>query len=346
MDLKNLPKIEITFAPVWWQQKYGMDFSSPQAWQDPLLSIQRDREQRRLLFERFGDAGLGEADPQPDPVVGGEFGHRFMSAFWGCEVTYLKDQWPHAAALQKARLRMQNLTLPDLDTSPAVKLILHNAQTLEDRYGSCRASINYGGPLNNAVSVLGEEIFVQCAEDPVLAQEVLFRMAQAILVVCDQVESQINQVDSRHSRCRPFEIGNCPVGQVSPSMYRKVILPVDRWLAEQFEGEFWLHHCGFFHPYAQVYQPLLPQALDVGPGTNLRLTRQAYPAARISAYIDPGSLMTINRDQLDALVTNMVMDIGSTGNFTWIRVAEIGPEISDDTVRNLLSVFDRIKANL
>ena len=346
MDELILPKIEITFAPIWWQQKYGMDFGSPDSWQNPLQNIEREREQRRLLFDRFGDVGLGEADPKPNPYIGGEYGHRFMSAFWGCEVAYLVDQWPHAVALQDASSRMHNLVLPVIDSSPAVRLLFENARLVEAKYGSCQAAINYGGPLNNAVSVFGEEIFILCASEPFLAQQVLFRMAQANVAVYDQVESRINRTGTSRPRLRHWEIGNCPVGQISPHMYQDVILPVDRWLAEQFQGEFWLHHCGLFHPYAQVYKSLKPRALDVGPGTDLRLTRQTYPDARISAYIDPADLAYMDRDQLDDRITRMVIDTNSSGLFTWIRVAEIGPEIPDDTVRDLMSVFKRIGTNL
>lgn len=346
MDEFIFPKIEITFAPLWWQQNYGMDFSSSAFWHDPILFTERDREQRRLLFERFGHVGLGEADPKPNPVVGGEFGHRFMSAFWGCEVVYLSDQWPHAAAFPDAYSCMQELVIPEVDNSPAVQLLFTNARLLEEKYGKCRAAINYGGPLNNAVSVLGEAIFVLCAENPSLAQQVLFQMAEANLAVYDGVECRINRTGLHQTRQRNWEIGNCPVSQISPRMYRNVVMVVDQWLSEQFQGEFWLHHCGLFHPYIDVYKPLEPRALDVGPGTDLRLTCQAYPDARVSVYIDPASLPQMDRDEIDTLVTQMVIDANSPGYFELIRVAEIGPEIQDETVNNLMTVFERIQANL
>ena len=340
---KYFPEIEITFAPVWWQQKYGMDFGSSKNWQDPIISTEREREQRRLLFERFGDVGLGEVDPKPHPVVGGEFGHRFMSAFWGCEIAYLVDQWPHATPLHDSWARMHELMLPDVKTSTPVQLLFRNARILEAHYGSCKAVINYGGPLNNAVSVLGEEIFILCAENADWAKEVLMRMAEAVVNVHDQVECVINRLEPAFAQNRSWEIGNCPVSQISPTMYRNVVLPIDQWLAAKFSGEFWLHHCGFFHPYAEVYRHLKPQALDVGPGTDLRLTRIAYPEARISAYIDPSVLGQMSKSQIDAHVEKLVIDAGLDGLFTWLRVAEIGPEISDETVRDLMTVFERLQ---
>jgi hypothetical protein len=337
------PAMDITFSPTWWSRTYGMGFGRKEDWQDPLRSTEREREQRRLLYERFGDVGLGEADPKPDPVAGFEYGHRFMSAFWGCEVAYFPDQWPHAVALPDAGRRMETLGVPDLETSQPAKLLLGNAGILEARYGRCRALINYGAPLNNAVSVLGEEIFAACAADPELAQRVLYRMGQAVLAVHDGLECRINRVEASRTRQKTWELGNCPVSQISPAMYQSVVRPVDRWLLDQFTGGNSLHHCGHFHPYAEVYRPLDLLCLDVGPGTDLRITRRAYPQARISTYIEVSALARMDRDEVDALVAGIVADAGPAGLLTCIRVAEMGPEISDETVRNLMTVAERVR---
>ena len=340
---QRFPNIEVTFAPTWWHHHYGMDFGAALSWQDPIRSTERDREQRRLLYERFGEIGLGEANPLPNPVTGGEFGHRFMSAFWGCEVVYFADQWPHAVPLPQAGEHMAQLRFPRVESSAAAQLLLRNARILIEQYGSCRAVINYGGPLNNAVSVLGEAIFMACAAQPELAQAVLRQMGQAVLEVNDLLEAPINGIAPSSARKKRWEVGNCPVGQISPAAYRKVVLPVDRWLCQQFEGEFWLHHCGLFHPYAQVYQELSPAALDVGPGSDLRLTRQAYPAAMVSTYIEVGSLIKMDESQIDALVGEMIEDAGGLGLLANLRVAEVGPEISDATVRSLATVRERLQ---
>jgi hypothetical protein len=180
MQKTAFPKIDISFSPTWWYCNYGMSFGRVEDWQDPLIYTEREREQRRLLYERFGDVGLGEADPQPDPLVGFEYGHRFMSAFWGCEVVYFPDQWPHAVPFPDAARRMQELKAPDLETSKPAALVMRNAQTLEERYGCYRALINFGAPLNNAVSVFGEEIFATCAADPELAERLRRRLAATI----------------------------------------------------------------------------------------------------------------------------------------------------------------------
>jgi uroporphyrinogen-III decarboxylase len=230
-----------------------------------------------------------------------------MSSFWGCEVAYMPDQWPHALAHTNAYDRMQNLEVPEVHTSPGVQLIIKNARLLEERYGFCHAEINFGGPLNNAVSILGEEIFIECAAEPELAQRVLRKMGEACLAVFDQVQCRINGLEGLQTRRGSWSLGNCPAGQISASMYRSVVLPVDQWLCNQFQQPPLLHHCGLFHPYLKAYQPLKPQELDVGPGTDLRATRTAYPFTPISAYIEVGT-RSIWTGCIDALVTKMIAE--------------------------------------
>ena len=346
MGVSQFPKIEITFSPAWWASKYGMDFSSADAWQDPILYTERDRVQRRLLFERFGEVGLGEADPQPNPLVGVEFGHRFMSAFWGCKVLYLPGQWPHATPLPDASRRLASLEVSEFENNPAVRLALRNARILEERYGRVQAAVNFGGPLNNAVSVLGEAIFEACAADPDLAQRILYRMGEAVLQVHDRLECLVNRVSLGQERQRNWGIGNCPVGQISPAMYQEVVLPVDLWFRRAFKGsDFALHHCGIFHPYTSVYQALEPTDLDVGPGSDLRRTRLAYPRARISTYIEPSQFARLGQAQVDACVTQILVDTAPVELITYIRAIEVGPELSDEAVRLLMTVHERLQVS-
>ena len=81
---KILPKIDIVFSPAWWQGNFKAELAQ---------GVSRER----LLFDRFGDVGLGQANPpEPIPIVGDEYGDRFMAAFWGCEIVYQDDQAPSA----------------------------------------------------------------------------------------------------------------------------------------------------------------------------------------------------------------------------------------------------------
>ncbi len=322
------PAIHIEFSEAWWWARYGNTTG---------------RDRRRLLFDRFGDVGLGDENPKPPtPVVGTEYGHRFMSAFWGCQIVYQHDHAPSAIPLADPRRRMQDIEVPDMDSSPVIQKALETAREMKERHGECRAEVNLGGPLNNAVSVFGDEILLVCAEAPDLARRVLRKMSEAVLAVHDRVVCPVNGVDPVAARSGDWSIGNCPVSLISPKTYADVVLPADLWLKEQFKGKFYLHHCGVFDAYVDVYKPLNPSGLDLGPGTDLRLARRRYPNAAISTYIDVGALSRMNRSQIDVFVKEAMEAAGPLELFTSISAADAGPEVSDETVRNFLTVQSRV----
>jgi hypothetical protein len=337
------PIIEISFAPVWWHHYYGMDFDRA-FWQDPVARTERSREQRRLLFDRFGDVGMGERDPQPQPVAGDAYGHRFMSAFWGCEIEYLPDQFPSAIVLPNPAERMPGLQVPSLADSPVIQRLHWEVRLLQERYGRCQAAVNYGGPLNNGVSVLGEEILFACLAEPGLARSVLQKMGEAVMTIHDQAVCPLNGITVSTAHDGEFGIGDCPVGMISPKTYQEVVLESDLWIRRQFRGNFNLHHCGIFDAYAGVYQLLNPGSLDLGPGSDLRLARKAYPSTPISTYIDVSQLSGMGQAEIDTLLAQMVENARPVELFTYIRVAEAGPEISDQAVRWLMTAPERIGA--
>jgi hypothetical protein len=310
-----------------------------EVWRDPLRRIERDCDLRRLLYERFGDVGLGERDPEPRPTIEA-YGHRFMAALWGCEIRYLPNQAPAAVALPDAAERMAHLSVSDLDASPVIGRAFAEAGLLEARYGSCDGAINLGGPLNNAVSVLGEEILYACLAAPELARRVLQTMAEALLAVYDRVTCRINRWPVASPRPSAW-IGNCPVCMISPETYRQVVLPADLWWRGNFR-EFYIHHCGVFHPYAEVYQALRPAMLDVGWGTDLRAARRAYPTVPMSLELQDSALMGKGEADLDALLAQMAEDAGPRELVTRIWLAEACPETPDATVRALMTVPARL----
>ena len=332
------PHISISFAPAWWHHHYGISFDQ-HSWQDPVRRTELNREQRRLLFDRFGDVGLGDRNPQPQPTVGIEYGDRFMAALWDCDIRYLPDQAPSAIALYDSQEQMRNLAKPNVKTSPVIQQALADMRTLQEKYGYCSFTVNYGGPLNNAVSVFGAEILTACILQPEMAQSVLRAMGQVVLDVHGVVSTLAG---SDHTPLHDeVNIGNCPVCMISPTTYEQVVLPVDLWLAGKF-SRVNLHHCGVFDKYAEAYTSMHPASLDIGPGSDLNLARHIFPSTPFSTYIDVGRLAHLSQPQIDQLIITMCDQAGAPDIFHHIRVADIGPEISDETIRYLLTVFDRV----
>ena len=64
--------VELVFNPRWWHQTAGIAFDQA-FYLDAPARIRHDVTMRRVLYERYGDIGLGEPDPQPRPVIGSPY---------------------------------------------------------------------------------------------------------------------------------------------------------------------------------------------------------------------------------------------------------------------------------
>ena len=81
--------VELVFNPNWWYQTTGVSFDEA-FYFDPQVRIENDVLMRRVLYERFGMMGMGEADPQPRPIIGSQHvaGRYVIPALLGAEIRF------------------------------------------------------------------------------------------------------------------------------------------------------------------------------------------------------------------------------------------------------------------
>ena len=87
--------IELVFNPNWWHQTAGISFDES-FYFDPAARIQHDVVMRRTLYERFGELGMGEPDPQPRPIIGSQHvaGGFVIPTLLGPAILFAKDAAP------------------------------------------------------------------------------------------------------------------------------------------------------------------------------------------------------------------------------------------------------------
>ena len=86
---------EAVFNPRWWRHAAGISFERP-FYFDPAARVRNDVMMRRVLHQRFGDIGLGEAEPQPRPVAGSLHvaGGFVIPALLGADIRFEPDAAP------------------------------------------------------------------------------------------------------------------------------------------------------------------------------------------------------------------------------------------------------------
>ena len=226
---------------------------------------------------------------------------------------------------------------PNLATHRWAQEFRRQGEILLRRYGSTDAAINFGGPLNGAVTILGNAALLYLSESP----DTMTRFLSTIADVCvDCYDNLTIAFDRTVPAGREMFIGNCPVMMVSPSTYAEVVQPADL----RFRGQvsrFGLHHCGQMDRYLEAYQRLRPvEYVEVGWGSNVAAVRQAFPDAKLDLMINIFDLQSMSRPAVEELILKMVRAAGPVSLLRDLWVADIGPEVPDALVLDFVAAVD------
>ncbi|HEX9114505.1 MAG TPA: hypothetical protein VGA61_00430 [Anaerolineae bacterium] len=315
LEPRTFLPVEVVFHPSWWHRHFGLSFDEGFFF-DPVRRVADEQRMRAALHTRFGDLGLGEADPASRPVIGPvHLAAGFLSsAVLGCRVRYFEDASPEVLPANLTDEQVMALEVPDLQTNPTFRRLVDLMDALEGQYGCLEGDVNWEGVQNVALSLRGQQLFVDYFENPVLARRLLDVVAQTLSamtayvrrrtgsssVAVNRVVGAVNPAISLHS--------NCSVTMVSARTYHEYLLEHDRRLARDL-WPYGIHHCGKdMHKVRQEYA-LVDGAefFDVGWGSDVAACRAALPNAIFSLRLNP------------------------------VRVANLGPrEVADDT-RGLLA---------
>ncbi len=335
---ENLPKTHArpTFSESWFHSNYGLTFGEKYC-SDPIFRTEQDREARRLLFDRFGQAGIGEKDPEPRPHLE-VCGHRFLPALFGCEIIFQDDQAPSCHHLPiTSAAELAAIPKPNLETNRWAQEFRRQGGVLSSRYQRVDAAINFGGPINGAVTILGNEALLYLSESPPIMTWFLSMVAD----VCVEAHDKLTVAfDSKAAVGRQLFIGNCPVMMISSATYAEVVLPADLHYRKQINN-FGLHHCGQMDRYLEAYQRLKPiEFIEVGWGSNVAAVHQAFPESKLDLMINIYDLQNMSRTAVRGLIAKMVGEVGLRECLRDVWVADIGPEVPGDDVLDFIEAVD------
>jgi hypothetical protein len=210
------------FMPSWWYRNYGLEYGERMVF-DPDYRVETHRAMRRLMHERFGALGLGEADPAPCAVPP-DWGNAVTPALVGCEVVYPPDNYPVGRHLPEDRL--DALAVPDdLWSAFPYREIARQVEYLNRRLGGdAKPWIPIRGVLNEAVILRGDAFFLELLAEPERAGRLLRFSADLIL----------RQLQVNGGGCM---VTNCTVPLVGPGTYEEQVLPFDHYIAERCRGQ-------------------------------------------------------------------------------------------------------------
>jgi len=286
--------VELVFNPNWWHEMAGITFEEP-FYLDAETRIRNDVLMRRVLFERYGELGLGEANPQPRPIIGSMHvaGGFVIPASLGASIRFEANAAPQPEPLHLTIEQIEALELPDWKNLWPMKQLIADMDALEARYGYVVGDFNTDGVLNAAYHFYGQDLFTDFYHAPDRVRRLLELIGELIVEVAAYVKSRtgsysisVNRMAGRVTPA-PFLHANCSVQMISPKSYREMQLPIEQQMTKRLQP-FGIHHCGDnLHRVAAEYAKLPLAYVEAGWGSDTARVREALPDVFLTLRLSP-----------------------------------------------------------
>lgn len=338
-------RYNIVFHPSWWHRNAGIDFSA-RFFQDPEYRIQADMTMRRVLHERFGCVGLGEADPQPRPIIGSDMlacGY-LSSQIMGCPVEFAPDDAPQVLCANLTEEEAFALEVPDFDTNPVWQGIRKQLDWLQEKFGWVDTSVDFNGIQNLAMDLRGQDLFLDYYDEDSPAQHLLEVSYQVTRELCRRFLAYSGCISGGVSNIvknvMPEVVlhSNCSVEMISQQNYEEWLLPYEIRMAEEFTN-YGIHHCGqsmehVIHGYAKT--PNL-KMVEVGAFSDLAACVQALPEhVLVNARYSPVRLAQASDEELYDEIKAMTEIL--PGKRLSVSCVGIDSSVSDERIIRFCSI--------
>jgi hypothetical protein len=336
---------DVTFHPKWWHNNAGVSFNKD-FFYNTNYRIEADICMRKVLYEKFGDFGLGEKEPSPRPILGSDLiASGFLhSELLGCNVRYSDDNPPEVLCRNMKEEDALRLEVPDLDKSELWQMVQKQIDWLLAEYGTVYSCINLMGVQNIALDLRGSELYIDYYSNP--------EVAHHLLKVCTELSIEVGKRLGKVSRTVSTGVtsivgktvpdvyltSNCSVEMVSLRKYRDFLLPYDNRLAECFPV-FGIHHCGktmehVVDGYREVKNLKFAEA---GAFSDVGQVRKKLPEVFLNARYSPVKLKEAPFKEIREDIAAIVQ-AGAPLNLLSISCVGIDDTVPDEQVRNFLMV--------
>lgn len=311
------PKSKITvslhFMPAFYTRHVGVTYGEAYYF-DPMYRAQVEHVEGRLLYEFFGQYGVGSRYPSPNPslfIQPIDLLLRTQGAEW---------HYPPDSTVESTGTPWAGLSVVEIDTidpregafHPVIDRMLQQYRQLEKLYGEAAdilgtksGTMMIHAPYTTAHQLYGEELFMLMLEDPAGAQ-VIFRKVWEIY---QAIYARITAATG--ARITRLYLGDCSASLLSEPTYRECVLPVNTELARQFPSAGY-HSCGSSSHLLPAFAGLPHlDAIQLGPGTNLAAAASLFPGITLEPLLDPGIIRDGTPDDVRRYVAQILIDTAS-----------------------------------
>lgn len=343
---KPLP-VDIVFHPDWWHKNLGISFDES-FFYDPRRRVEDEQKMEQLLYDRFGDLGLGEDHDKQLPQIGAVHlaSGYLLSEMLGCRVEYYEDAPPQVLCAHKESLDFE---VEDAFRSPAFQRLVNLVEELKAKHGYVVGDINWGGVLNIAIDVRGEEIFTDMLLEPEKANVFFQKIAQVIdkFVWYVQTNTGSSSISvNRSARLFDYPVAihsECSHTMISEEDYRRFFLPIDQEWSLRHKP-YGIHYCGKDpHRMASAFAEIERlEFLDVGWGGDVALLRKHLPDTFFNIRLNPVDIQKYSFEELVKNISERVAASGPDLTKTGLCCVNMDKSASDQRIYDIFQVADNI----
>jgi hypothetical protein len=336
--------VDIVLHPSWWHAHAGITFDED-FFYHPAKRVESERRMEQVLHERFGRYGLGADHDRDLPIIGAVHNAAgfMVSEMLGCDIRYKADGAPDVVPAHRESLEVD----PDQAfRSDAVKRYEHLRDQLKTRHGRVLGDINWGGVLNIAMDLRGQEVFLDMVDDADKTKtqfrklaEVLDRFTAGIQAETGTSSISVNR-NVRHFRQPVFLHSECSHTMISVKDYEDFLMPIDMEWSRR-HTPFGIHHCGKDpHRFAAAYAKL-PRLdfLDVGWGGDVAVLRRHLPKTFLNIRLDPVSLVRQTPAEIRETIIKLVRQSDNPW-LTGVCCVNLDQTVSDAQIN---AIFDTVE---
>ena len=348
--LNKLLPVEIVLAPEWWHKHVGITFDHDFFFH-PLKRVESEQKMERVLYEKWGKYGLGEDKDIKRPEIGAVHlaAGYFISEILGCDVIYCENHPPQVKCMDRDTLVINP---DDAFKTKAFKRFEDLTNALKKKYGYLAGDINWGGILNVALDIRGQNLFLDMSMDPKGVYLFLTSINKVISkMVCWMDKETSTTSISVNRTLRHFEKpvllhSECSHTMVSCEDYEKYLMKYDILMGKG-ANPFGIHYCGNDpHRYAGVFAKL-PRLdfLDVGWGGDIKELRKHLPNTFLNIRLDPVTINVYSEDELVRTISQLVKESGNP-YLTGICCINMDDKVEDSKINTIFQTVKSIRQQL
>lgn len=310
--------LEFVFNPNWWNKNAGIKFDST-FYMDADTREKNDQIMRRVLYEKLGNFGFGEKNPQPRPVIGSLFvaGGFIIPAMLGAQIRFSDAEAPQPLPVTLTKQQIESFSHPVFRETWPMSELIRSWDAQENKYGYLVGDLNTDGLLNAAYHFYGADLFTDLLEEPDRPIRFMQEISDLIVETASYIQHRtgsysisVNRM-AAHLNPTPFIHANCSVQMISPRIYSRCHLAIEQKMAERIQP-FGIHHCGIqMERYAAEYAKVPTDFCDVGWGSDPMKCREALPDSFLNLRLSPIRMLRNTREEIIADTEYLLNRVGS-----------------------------------